>query len=71
MTMSDANNSDGEKSGEEAAAPAASETPAEKAKGLNKAKIGRTAAVAAGIGSAALVAALLYANRSKTDKRKP
>ena len=71
--MSDPNNSDSDKPGQAASppdAPPVPATPPEKAKGINKAKIGRTAAVAAGIGSAALVAALLYANRSKTDKRK-
>ena len=54
-----------EKVTEAAATPATPAKPAASGKPL----IGRTAAVGIGIGSAALVAALLYASRSKPEKR--
>jgi hypothetical protein len=63
MTMAEANNTDGEKPAAGEAKPEAA--PVEKPKAGGKPLIGRTAAVGIGIGSAALVAALLYASRHK------
>ena len=63
MTTADANDSDADKAAEEAKPEPA--TAEKKGKPL----IGRTAAVGIGIGSAALVAALLYASRHKPGQR--
>ena len=63
MTMPEASNTDGDKPVEGEAKPEAA--PADKPKAAGKPLIGRTAAVGIGIGSAALVAALLYASRHK------
>jgi hypothetical protein len=69
MTMPDASNTDGDEP-TDGDKPAETETkpeaaPAEKPKAASKPLIGRTTAVGIGIGSAALVAALLYASRHK------
>jgi hypothetical protein len=73
MTTADASNTDGDKPAEGEAKPeAAAEAKPEATAAEKKSKLtGRTAAlgVGIGIGSAALVAALLYANRSKPGQR--
>jgi hypothetical protein len=71
-TAADASTTDGDKPDEggtkpEATAAAKPETASAEKKG--KPLIGRTAAVGIGIGSAALVAALLYASRHKPGDR--
>jgi hypothetical protein len=68
----DASNTDGDKPAEGEAKPeAVADTKAEATAAEKKGKplIGRTAAVGIGIGSAALVAALLYASRHKPGQR--
>ena len=72
MTTADASNTDGDKpaEGESKPEPAAGAKP-EATSAEKRGKLGRSAAVGVGIGigSAALVAALLYANRSKPGQR--
>jgi hypothetical protein len=58
-----------DKPGDETATPATSPTSSPKTPATGKPLIGRTAAVGIGIGSAALVAALLYASRSKPGSK--
>lgn len=67
--MAEPSKTEGEEPAEGTSTPATPAVPAETAKSAGKPLIGRTAAVGIGIGSAALVAALLYASRSKPDKK--
>jgi hypothetical protein len=71
MTTADASNTDGDKPAEGEAKPKAAVEAKPDAAAADKKKplIGRTAAVGIGIGSAALVAALLYASRHKPGQR--
>jgi hypothetical protein len=70
MTTTDASNTDGDKPAEGEAKPAAEVKP-DATSAEKKNKLARNAAVGVGIGigSAALVAALLYANRNKPGQR--
>jgi hypothetical protein len=71
-TAADPSKGDGDKPGEGETKPEAlADTKPEATPGEKKGKplIGRTAAVGIGIGSAALVAALLYASRHKPGQR--
>jgi hypothetical protein len=72
MTTADASNTDGDKPADGEAKPEAAATAKPEATSAEKkSKLARNAAVGVGIGigSAALVAALLYANRSKPGQR--
>ena len=74
MSMATPPKTGDDKAGDEAPAATTSSaksavTTSTKPAAAGKPLIGRTAAVGIGIGSAALVAALLYASRSKPDKR--